>query len=208
MSSVAVAQRRHSNREDVQAVKEILAERAVDDPLFELAMRRGDDAHVDLDALRAAEPLDLPFFENAQQLHLHIRGQVADFVEEDRRMVGELEAPDLTRERARERALLAAEQLALDQRRGDRRAVDAHHLARAPHAHLVQMRREQLLADAGFAQEQHGRIRGRDEVELFDHLAQRPALADDRVLGALGLIAAIQIVGQTVPGGASAGRSP
>ena len=60
-------------------------------------------------------------------LTLHVLRQVADLVEEDRRVIGQLEAADLTRERASKRALFAAVQLALDQRGGNRRAVHAHH---------------------------------------------------------------------------------
>ena len=64
--------------------------------------------------LRAAEPLDLPLLEHAQQLHLHLVRQVANLVEEDGRTIGQLEAADLPRERSGERPLFAAEQLALD----------------------------------------------------------------------------------------------
>ena len=80
-------------------------------------MGGGDDADVDAIGRRAAQPLDLPFLEHAQQLDLHVQRQVADLVEEDRRVVGELEAADLPRQRAGEGAFLAAEQLAFDQRR-------------------------------------------------------------------------------------------
>ena len=44
-----------------------------------------------------------------------VEGQVADLVEEQRRRVGQLEAADLPRKRAGERALLVAEELALDE---------------------------------------------------------------------------------------------
>ena len=81
-------------------------------------------------ALRAAEPFDLSLLEHAQQLDLDLRRQVADLVEEDRRAIGQFEAPDLPGEGAREGALLAAEQLALHERRRNRRAVDAHHRPR------------------------------------------------------------------------------
>ena len=84
---------------------------------------------------RAAEPLDLPLLEHAQQLDLDVRRQLADLVEKDRRAIGQLEAADLPRERAGEGAFLAAEQLALDQRRRNRRAVHAHH--RPPRRALV-----------------------------------------------------------------------
>ena len=53
--------------------------------------------------------------------------QVADLVEEDRRLVGQLEAADLPRQRAGEGALLAAEELALDERGGNGRAVHPDH---------------------------------------------------------------------------------
>src|SRR5262245_12189734 len=100
-------------------------------------MRGGDNADIDLDALRAAEALDLTLLEHAQQLDLDVGRQIADFVEEDRGAIGQLEAPDLPRQRAGEGALLATEQLALDQRRRDGRAVDADHLPAAPRAHVV-----------------------------------------------------------------------
>ena len=38
--------------------------------------------------------------------------------------------------------------------------------------------RDQLFARAGFAEDEHGSFRGRDEVDLADDLAQRAALAD------------------------------
>ena len=163
----ALAQRRHVDREDVQPVEQVLAERcprAI--ALLEVAVRGGDDRAFDGDRRRAAEPLDLPLFEHAQQLDLDVERQLADLVEEDRRVVGQLEAADLPRERAGERALLAAEQLALDQRRRDRRAVDADHRPAAPRAALVDLRGEQLLAGAGLAEQQHRRIGGRDLLAL------------------------------------------
>ena len=48
---------------------------------------------------------------------------LADLVEEERAAVGLLEAPLATRDRAGERAALVAEQLALEERLGERRAV-------------------------------------------------------------------------------------
>ena len=112
--------------------------------------------------------------------------QVADLVEEDRRVVGQLEPADLPRQRAGERALLAAEQLAFDQRRRNRRAVDPHHGAPAPRAQLVNLRREQLLAGAGLAEQQHRRIGGRHLLHLLQDAANRGALADDVARAARG----------------------
>ena len=90
-------------------------------------MRRGDDSGVHADGLGITEPLDLPFFEHPQQLHLGIGRQVADLVEKNGGAIRELEAPDLPIRRAGERPFLPAEQLALEQGVRHRGAVDPHH---------------------------------------------------------------------------------
>ena len=72
----------------------------------------------------AADALELALLQHAQQLGLHRRRDVADLVEEQRAAVGELEAAELALDGAGERALLVAEQLALEQRLGERAAVD------------------------------------------------------------------------------------
>ena len=118
-----LAQRRHEDREHVQPVVQILAERPVLNRLLEILVGRGDEAHVRLQRLGAAEPLVLALLQHAQQLHLRREGDVADFVEEQRAALGQLEAPFLPLLRAGERALLVAEQLRFDQALGQRRAA-------------------------------------------------------------------------------------
>ena len=49
---LAVAERRDADRKDVEPVEEILAETPRADELVEVAVRRGDDSHVHLHALR------------------------------------------------------------------------------------------------------------------------------------------------------------
>ena len=87
-----LAQRRQLHRDDVQAVEQILAERAVRDHLREVAVGRGDDAHVDLDRVRVADALELALLQHAQQLRLQRRAHRPDFVEEERALVRLLEA--------------------------------------------------------------------------------------------------------------------
>ena len=55
-------------------------------------MRRRDDAHVDGHAAVGAERLDHAFLEDAQELRLEPDVHVADLVEEERALVGGLEA--------------------------------------------------------------------------------------------------------------------
>jgi hypothetical protein len=60
-------------------------------------------------------PLELLFLDHAEELRLHRAGHLAHFVEEDRAVAGQLEAPGLLAGRAGERSLLVTEQLAFDQ---------------------------------------------------------------------------------------------
>ena len=87
-------------------------------------MRGRHQPHVHLDRLGAAQALELLFLQHAEQLGLQLRGDVADLVEEQRPLVRQLEAADLLADGAGEGALLVAEQLALQEPRGDGRAVE------------------------------------------------------------------------------------
>src|SRR5690606_30842105 len=87
-----LAKRRHADREHVQAEEEVLAELAGRDPSLEIAVRCGKDPHVRAPALRAADTLEYPLLQHAQQLHLHIEAHVPDLVEEQGAAVRELEA--------------------------------------------------------------------------------------------------------------------
>ena len=158
------------NRHDVQAVEQILAERVLVDLLFEVLVGRGDDADVDLDHLVAAQPLELLLLQHAQHLGLRLEAHVADFVEEDRALVGLLELADLPIGGAGERALLVTEQFGFDQLVGNGGAIDLHELAVAPQALAMDRARHQLLADAALAPDQD---RGVGRRRLLNRAADR-----------------------------------
>ena len=112
---------------------------------------------------------------------------VADLVEEQRPLVGQLEAADLLGDGAGEGALLVAEQLALQQARGDGRAVQLDEGAVPPRAQLVQGAGDEFLARARLAANEHRGVGGGDGLDLLEHPAQGGTVADDLpevVLGA------------------------
>ena len=88
---LAIAQRRQLDRDHVEAVEEILAELPFLHHLPQVDVGRGDDADVDLDRLHAAEPHEVALLDHAQQLGLRLERDVADLVEEDAALVGEVE---------------------------------------------------------------------------------------------------------------------
>ena len=111
----AVAKRRQTDREHVQTEEEIGAESALRDLLFQIGVRRGNDAHIDPHRLVAADPLERLFLKQPQQFHLREQRHLADFIEEDGAAVALLELADSLPVRAGERALLVPEQFALDE---------------------------------------------------------------------------------------------
>ena len=68
-----------------------------------------------------ADAPELPLLQDAQDLHLQHRAHLADLVEEDRALVGDLDQALLVRVGAGERAAHVAEELRIEQRLGERR---------------------------------------------------------------------------------------
>ena len=111
--------------DDAQPVVQVLAERALRDHRREVAVGRGDDrAPRACMRLRIADALERALLQHAQQLRLELERDLADLVEEQRALAGELEAAGAVGDRAGERALDVPEQLALEHAGRERGAVD------------------------------------------------------------------------------------
>ena len=128
----ALAQRRQVDRDDVEAVEEVLAHRPLRHRRLEVAVGGGDEPHVGLDVLRVADAPDLALLDGPQELDLQQRRDLGDLVEEQRAAVGRGEEAHLVGDRAGERSLHVAEQLGLHQALGDRPAVDGDERLVAP----------------------------------------------------------------------------
>src|SRR5690606_37210249 len=175
----ALAERRNVDREYAQAIVEVLAEASRGDLLLEIAVRRRDDPDVDRVRAVVADALELALLEHAQELALQLDRDLADLVEEDRAAVGQLEAADAVAVRAGARALHVPEKLAFEQLAGNRRAVHLHQRTVRARAAGVNRVGDELLADSGFALDQHAGVRLRDGLEAREHLLERGALSDD-----------------------------
>jgi hypothetical protein len=125
-----------------------------------------------------ADPPDGARLEHPQQLGLERERQVADLIEEDGTAVRLLERAGALAERAAERAALVAEELALEERLRDRRAVHGHERPPAARALLVEPARGAFLAGSGLAEEQHGRVGLGGPLEQPEGAAHRHRLAD------------------------------
>src|SRR5215471_1321124 len=137
----------------VEPVIKVFAKLSLLDQVGEIAVGRGDEAHVDLHRRRASEPLELAFLQDAEELDLHLWRDVANLVEEERSFVGELHTTRLARGRASERPLLVTEQLALEQVVRERAAVQFHERLRAPRTREVKRARGELFSRAALAEQ-------------------------------------------------------
>ena len=167
---------RHVDRNYVEAIEQIGAERSLDDRFFKIVMCRRNDAHIAVLRNAAADALEYALLQHPQQLHLHGWVHVAYFVEEDRAAVGDFEPPLARCQSTGEGALLVAEQFALEQLGGYGTAVDRHEWACSARRSLVDGARNDFLAGAGFAQNQYV------AVEFGDLANQAIDLADGRRL--------------------------
>ena len=77
---LSLSKGRKLNRDDVQTVEKVFAERALADCVLRVAVRRGQHAHVNRNLVRAAEPSNLTVFEDAQELRLKREWHLGDFV--------------------------------------------------------------------------------------------------------------------------------
>src|SRR5690606_10532492 len=168
---------RHLDRDDREPEVEILAEEPVFDGALEVAVRRGDDADIHAHLLLAADPIEFPLLERAQDLHLHVERHLADLVEEERAPAREIELALGRLVRTGERPLLVAEKLALDEVRRNCAAVDRDKGAIGTRRLLMDRARDELLSRPVVANDQHGGVPGRhlfDEPEDLLHGRRAP----------------------------------
>ena len=166
----ALAQGRQAQGDDVEAVVEVLAEGAGGDPLREVPVGGGDDADVDRHGPGVAHGRQHALLEHPEEAHLEARGGVTDLVEEEGAPVGDLEQALLVGDGAGEAPPAVAEELALQERRRQGRAVEDHEGPERPGAVVVDGPGHQLLAGAVLPGDQH---RGVGTADLL-HQGEEP----------------------------------
>jgi hypothetical protein len=164
-------ERRQGDADHVQAEEEILAERSVADGHLEIAVRRSEDADVDPDIMATAEPSELAVLQHLQQLGLQRRQHFADFVQEHRAVVRELELARFVLDRAREGAPFEAEEFGLEQLRWQRGAVDLDEWLVAPRRCGMDRPGDELLARSALATDEDGDVGVGDALDELVHLA-------------------------------------
>ena len=195
----AFAQRGHMHRKHVEAVIEILAKLALAHVRQQIAVRRRDDADIDLDGAAATDALELALLEHAQELRLQRQRNFAHLVEQERAVVRQLEAALAALRRTGERPALMAEKLALDQVLRNGRAVHLDERLAAPRAAAVEFARDHFLARAALARDEHRRIGGRHPVDQLPQAGHRGTAADQQGIIVLRVVAQQPAHAQQLP---------
>src|SRR5208337_3542483 len=120
----------------------------------------------------AAQPLELTFLQSSQQFRLDFDGNVPDFVQEERALVGQFEPANFLGDRARKRTALMAKQFTLEQSGWNCGAVQLHKGPILAPAAFMDCARNQFLPRTGFAQEQNSRIAGSDGFDEIKNMAK------------------------------------
>src|SRR4029079_10836760 len=128
------------------------------DRLLEILVRRGDQPYIGTNGFGAAEALELPLLQNAQQLDLCRQVQIANLVEEQGAAFSGFEAALLQRVGAGEGALLVAKELGFDQILGQRRATHFDERFSGARRIVVNGVGDQFLAGSRFSAQQNRRV--------------------------------------------------
>jgi hypothetical protein len=169
----ALAQRRHADHLEREAVVEVAEELAPLDLATQVRVGGGNDPGRRLPLPVPTDGREGPVLHHAQDLLLEGQGHVADLVEEERTPIGLLEAAAPRVLGTGEGTALMAEELALEQRVADRGAVDRHHASGCAARGKVDRPRHELLSGATLA---HDQQRSRDAGDPFDLGDQSPHL--------------------------------
>ena len=108
-----VAQPREMHADHVDAVEKVGAESPGFDFIFQTAIRRANHARFDFLFFLIADRGELSVLQHLQKLGLQRRIQFADFIQEKRAAIGQLDSPGLGVVSSGKRALLISEKFAL-----------------------------------------------------------------------------------------------
>ncbi len=160
---------------------------------FEIAVGRGDHAHIDTDRTIAAERPEFALLQHAQQLDLKGRAGLADFVQEERAAIRLLEEANAILDRAGEGATLVAEELRFEQGIGQRTAVFGDEGLGGAAAFVMDGARHHFLAGTGLAGDQHGQIVRRDAGDQIAHCIERTARCTHHAVQAKALARLVEL---------------
>ena len=174
-----ISQGRHSDCYPINPIEQVLAKFSLCHLARQILVCCADDAHVHLYRSTSADALDNLVLQKAQQFDLQRVRQVANFVEKERATMGRFDLTDRLTDRARKSAAFVAEQLALQQRLRDRRAIDRDERLVGSRTQLMKRMCQEFFAGPTLAQDQDWDIGRREFFNAAAELQHVLVAGDD-----------------------------
>src|SRR5580692_490432 len=162
-------QGRNVDRKHIQAIVEIAAKLLLQYHSFQVTMCCGHNAHVNFLRPRASQAFEFTLLQGAKELWLQLERDIADFIQEQRALMGYLKPADLLRDGAGERSPFMAEQFTFEQPGRDGSTVELNEWSRLARTVTMNGARDKFFAGAGLAQQEDSRI---SAGHGFDHPQQ------------------------------------
>ena len=169
-------------RHHVEAVVKVATKLAAFAQLVEVGFGGRDYSAVDVDRLVRTKAFQAVLLQHAQQLDLQGQRHALYLVEKQTATVGMLDLADAALAGTGEGVRFVAEYLALEQALRQAAAVEGDELFALASAEVVQAARDQFLAGAGFALDQHVGVGIGDVGDQFAQLLHGRRTTDDALL--------------------------
>jgi SAM-dependent methyltransferase len=183
---VSLSEGRHSQCDALNPIVEVRSKPSGLNLVFQGTQGGTHQARIHADLGAPADAHEFAIFEEAQELCLDVHRHFTDLVEKQRASGGRFHLPTRALVRAGERAAFVPEQLALEQRVRDRRAIDGHEGSRAARGQLVHAPGNHLLTRPAFADDRDPHVLTgydtNDTVELAHRRGPHNWLEDDVIL--------------------------
>src|ERR1700693_1250047 len=170
---------RNNNRKDIESEIKVFAKGLVGDGRFQVFVGGRDNPDIDQDLVDSSDPHQLLLFKNPNELGLKPHIHVADFIEKDCPLVGQLEFSKFLIRRAGKRTALMPEQLRLQQVPRNRGAVDRDKRGLFAGAQKVNGPRDQLLSRSALSPKKHGSLARSDLLNDIEEFHQFYAFSND-----------------------------
>ena len=155
----AFAKRRQFQSEDIDAVQQILTERAIFYCGLHVFIGSSDDPDIDRDHLASAKTHDFPFLNDSQKSCLKIDSHISDFIEKQSAIMGKLKQAGFSAfYGSGESSFHISEQLTFQQRFWKSSAVDGYKRTVSAAAGIVDTLSKQFFSGAGFSMNKYIRF--------------------------------------------------
>src|SRR4029077_6788952 len=177
---LSLAERWQRNRENIQAIVQILSEFTVTDHLPQISIGWRDDTNIDACGTGAAYSLELALLEDTEQLGLKLQWHVSDFIKKQCASVRQRKTADMRIDRSRKGSAFVPEKLTFEKAGRHRRTVHFDEIPATARAEFVNRAGDNFLAGPGFAGDQDGGVRWCHGLDFREDVAEAATAPHDR----------------------------